>query len=493
MALKTILLNNFLGGRAKDPWSPLLGEYEFADHLDDLTRPGRLIPYSAPTADTTGQVAVGAMALSETDGLLYGLGKSTVITMYRKATDSGDWSTRANPSTFAAQQHEMLFEFQEAFYFWSGNDNSGTIGKHDIASPTEAQMDGNWAGAGTINITPQPSVGPGFHYKELDAAIFTYGSRFNYTINGTTLAGEVTLPNEAVRIRSCDEWNGYAAMGASTLSNDTYVFFYDSALNEPVFTKRISGEYLLALRNVGGELIAVCSPFSGSSRRARLHFYVFRGAEFEPIGTWSLFEGTETSGNVILPERTVKVRNGMLYFCAGLGTTAAATDYGIYRFGIQNGRYTFKRDRFATTGNTETFGADIGALEWFGDSLHVVHTANGTITRSGGSAAASAAKYRSGRLNFGAYATKKQLVEVSLTTTPLPAGETATVKISVDNGAFTTIFTHQDTGRIQTTRRPVKVASFSECRVQVDGLGAGTEIVELALTADDKMGKNKSV
>ena len=81
MALKTILLNNFLGGRAKDPWSPLLGEYEFADHLDDLTRPGRLIPYSAPTADTTGQVAVGAMALSETDGLLYGLGKSTFITM----------------------------------------------------------------------------------------------------------------------------------------------------------------------------------------------------------------------------------------------------------------------------------------------------------------------------------------------------------------------------------------------------------------------------
>ena len=483
MAQVKITLNDFTGGRAKDPWKLSAGEYEFADHLDDLSRPGRLIPYSAPTATTTGQVAVGAMFLSETDGNLYGLGKSTVITMYRKTVATDDWSTRANPATATAAQHEMLFEFQKSLYFWTGNDNSGNIGKHNIASPTEAQMDGNWAGAGVIDITPQTAVGPGFHYKELDAAIFTYGSRFNYTTNGTTLAGEVTLPNEATLIKSCDEWNGYAAMGASTLSGDSYVYFYDAALTDPVFTKRIAGVTILALRNVNGELVAVCSP-AGGTLRSRLLFYVFRGAEFELVGTWTTQEGSPSSAALILPERTAKVRNGMLYFCAGLSNAGASVDYGIYRFGVQNGKYTFKRDRFATNGNTETFGADIGSLEWFGDYLHVVHTAVGTITRSGGGGTASSAKYRSGRLSFGSYGTRKQLVEVSLATLPVVAGESATVKISTDNGAFSSIFTHEDTNRIRSVKRNLKRSIFTECRIQVDGLSIGTEIVELTLTAD---------
>ena len=471
-----LAFNKFIE-RARDPYRLLEGEFERCDHLDNLLRPGRLIPYTAPTAITGGQTNLGALKRAAYDGNLYGLGTGSAdayATMHKVTSPTAStWTALANPAASGSVQYPMLEEYHGALYFWP--DTAGNIGKHDIASPNASDM-ASWQ-----SVTLSPSIGPGHYFKSNDVLNIAYGYKLGQLAD-TTFTPDKLVLNPEHRIASMAEWNDYECIGCRTANDNTVVHFWDGVQNAPLFSREIPGEYLLALRNVGGELVAVTAPAASSILRQRISFYVLRGSEFQRVRQHVSFEGAASSASVILPERTARVKDNQLYFCAGLQTGAATTEYGIYRFGLNEGRYAFNRARFATSGNTETFAADIGALEWFGDYPFAVHTSHGTITKAGGSGNPSCT-YRIGQLDFGKKAQKKKAVEVSVSTAPLPAGESVTVKYAVDGGSLTTLFTHSGTGKVSTVKRSVKaIPNFSLISIQAEPT-VRAEITEVAIDA----------
>src|SRR6185312_3594238 len=110
-----------------------------------------------------------------------------------------------------------------------------------------------------------------------DVLNIAYGNKLAQLINSSFTAAKLTL-NTAHLIASIATWNDYECLGCRTLDDNTIIYFWDGVSDEPLFSREIHGEYLLALRNVGGELVAITAPSSGNILRQRITFHVLRGS-----------------------------------------------------------------------------------------------------------------------------------------------------------------------------------------------------------------------
>lgn len=484
MAQFRTTLNKFDGGRAEDAFSGFSNEFQKADHLDNITQSGRLRPYRSVEANQTGQVAVGHMTFVSHDSNLYGLGTKSGnanAKIYKKSgtITTSDWEAAATGETSGgAVKYEMFTEYKSALYFWRGLiTTTGTIGKYDIDSPVGADVNG-WNTVTLASTTMDVSAG--LHFPNNDTLYFAYGNKLAKLDDTTFIAEEFVLPSD-VQIVSLAVWDNYLAIGTKQIgtSKQSKVYFWDTIAADPEFTKIIPEGELSILRNTGDELTAITITGGNTTTiDGKFFIYTYSGGEF----TERKKIITNNNINIVTIDRLADVKKGKLFFGARLGSES-----GIYRFGFNGRQYSFTLDRYVTNDNTETF-TSAGNIEFVGDYLFAVHTANGTITRTDDqNAHAVTGIYKTLKLDGGNKHTEKRLKEVSISTVGLPSGAAVEVKFDADgSGSFTSLFTHDTDGEVKKVSRAVTAVpdySFIEFQCEVTGFA---EITELSFVYEDR-------
>jgi len=276
MARRFIKLDKFYGGIAEDIYSGNAAEFSVAKNFDNYSLRGRLAAYRGVTSDVTGQNEVGNILLAS-DSAVYGLGTVVATTrakIFCKTSIGAVWVGATNgEDALTGVSTRMFFENEGYLYYW----RSAATG--DIR---RWKIDGTLAIASIGTVGVVTNFGPGLAAQN-KIAYFAYDNKIASweESSGNFNANAFDVPTEYV-IESLDEWNFYLVVGCRNKANPelSQVFFWDTISDSFTYSKPLR-EPLKILRNVGGELIAVCNnntPFA-SPIDAKLFIYTYNGGD----------------------------------------------------------------------------------------------------------------------------------------------------------------------------------------------------------------------
>ena len=483
---KKIIIDRFYGGKAEDPFNTNAIQFDKADHLDIYTNDGRMSPYRSMEADQTGQFDIGNFVFGS-DSKLYGYGNPSVnatAVIYRKSGNvlTSDWEVATNGTATGgsgAVDYDMFFEYNGAIYFGKTN---GRIGKYDFASPQVSDVD-NWNSVTNVN-----GYTDGFHFNKNDTGYFAYsktqanGGNGIASLQGSTFVSEDFVIPSRYNIAALSEYGNYLVIAGFSPKGKqgNRVFFWDTIKASADFTKDIPEGDIAAMRNIDGRLVVITVTKSATgSIDDRISVFVYDGGEFVRV---KQFTGA-TTNPLSLRQKDTEVKYNQMFF-----TSNFEDNQGIYRIGLINGQWSLSLDRFATNDNSETFdSATSGAIEFVGDTVFVVHTIAGTITRTDDQSNFGAtALYQTGFLDGGDKFINKRLRQVSISSDQLPSGGSIVVKAAVDgSSSFTTILTHDVDGKVKLVSTKINdLEDFSYIQFQCEITGAAV-MTELTFTYDE--------
>jgi hypothetical protein len=170
-------------------------------------------------------------------------------------------------------------------------------------------------------------------------------------------------------------------------------------------------------------------------------------------------------------------------------TNSAGTTYdeGIWSFGRKSSAYPWALSLDIIDENVNTDG--IQGFGTAGNYFFIAHSNDGSVDKTNDTTTyAFSSIYESLIFNFGDASLDKQLQKVTITTTPLPASSTITLKYKVnEDTSWTTIGTMTTTNQMAHDFMNIEAtgtdfASFKELKIRVESTG-GAEVTSIKLSA----------
>ncbi len=456
---KTVVINRFNSGLDEDVRSHNTSTFKDSLGFDALTYPHKLIPYGESEAEALSSGAITDKLISDvnrdsngyltmfgrnsagsptvTDIILKDSGTNIASTLTSAATDS-------NASIFLANTSA----FYKANYYYSLS-GTGIVKK---------MVSGTWgvSTAGTIPISAswanEVGVKPMIH--PADDILYMARQQFLAKIDGTTFTSLTSVVIPTVQyITSLADYDSDLAIATAPMyeGGKSRVYLWNRNTSSSTFRANIDwGEgSLMILENIGGTLIGV--SISDANYVSSASYDVTKTKKL----TVRVLSGSQSLvvKELVVPDtfslKNFKARSSNRLYFGG--------DNGDAIYVIQknaDGSIIVSKDRYVNNGTAYT---TLRGLALFGDYLFTMFdTAGqaGNIYRT---------KVTSSYTNTSVFETNinpsmdiadraklKGLNMVSLSTAPLIAGASVTVKYSVDGAAYTTLFTESTDGRITT-------------------------------------------
>ena len=335
-----ITINKFYGGIADDLTAGTSAEYANALMLDDFMENGRLSPYRSYVSDTSLATNIRRILIGS-DTSIYAMGESSLVarsTLYKKEADPtlAGW-TFIRTGGLGASTAEGFAQGGKSLFFWSGTH----LDRYEIAEEVYTDQ----------FQTPAGLVAPGPIYTHSNGTTyFAYDNKIASWDLTTFTAIALDLPS-MYTITDLTEWNNYLVITARFAVDpaNSRVFFWDTINTSTYnFSKKIPEGVAYIGKNIGDE-VAVIAVNGNTTlvRDATLFAYTYNGGQFVLRKKLIARENTTIEEISAAGDPVAVVKNNQLYFAAEMGGVI-----GIWRFGINNGTYCLKRDRFATNDNT---------------------------------------------------------------------------------------------------------------------------------------------
>lgn len=392
----TEIQNRFDGGMSSDPFATSANEFAESKNLDIFTQLGRIRPYRGLEALDSGHSGIRAITRGS-DNELYGLDD---INKKLYKLSGTTWNNIQNTAGNISLPFTPGFVEHQGFLYWYGN--YATVGTASVVSIDRYELQtgtytNEWARITIGGTSGTNLLGPGepafIHRSGLNDRLY-FGiangvyelDRFNdlQWDNSVNPPTPQTPPgyepslgfvgSENYHMVSATDWDRYVvfAMNHKGGAENSIVLFWDGYSVRANFLKVIPEGKIHAIRNIGGQVVAICSQKDVDSK---LYIYTFAGGEFQLAK--SLIK-RNAPGNITFHNSACDVKNNSVFFGGEF-----AGDVGIYRYGISKaGSPYLVLDRTATTSNTES---SIENIYIENDTVYAVYN-NGNITRTKGSA-----------------------------------------------------------------------------------------------------------
>lgn len=452
--MKTVSIkqNNFSGGISDDPREMNPSKFQISKHFDSFSQPNRLTPYRSLEADTNdGSTATGMKQYLVRDTLyhsssakLYGLGQTgggNTKIVYKADATSGNWTLPASSEGNGAVQYGCLVEYKD--YLW-GFQGTTQVFRWGLLSGTPS-ITNTQGTVGTIT-----SVAQGVIAKD-DNLYLPYNNKLaRVTSGGTVNDAVLTLPTN-FKITSIANYGNYLAIGCapiSTFNGVSKVFLWNLTSTDVQEAIDWGEGELRILETIEGMLVGVTDRYLNNATgagRGSMIVQVYSGGV--PQVVKEVFTQALTGKSIPLSKA---VKNNRLFWAAKIMTNSAGTEYheGIWSFGRKNAYYPYALNLDIIDENIDTDG--IQAFGTAANYFFISHSGDGGIDKTNDAATyAFTSIFETQVYDFGDSSVQKQLLGISLTTTPIPASASVTVKYKVDDASsWTTIGTLSTQGAI---------------------------------------------
>lgn len=479
--MKRFIVNNFARGMADDRYGAQPAEFGFSKHFDILTHPRRLQPLRGMAAHTISTL-IGNIILAS-NGLMYGVGdtgssngKLWKLAGYGVSDDYAALST--NQLSGAAISYDFLVE-------WPDAGQTRTI--HWASTNLLIASDPAGASGASTQALTFVSIGQGLVHPKDKNLYFPYQATATtpkigiLTPNGSPFGGlsgsPFALPSQ-YRAYCLSWYQNWLAVPLTTQAGtgiqSSLVGLWNRDTTATTFDETIpwGAGSLQVLNNLQGALIGISTAsanFAGTFQDYdAVLIKVWEGGaepiQIKEIKVPYLAGGTPTAN---FPRATINprvnfVKDNRLYFSINLvpGDGVNPARYGLWSVGKNKvtGEWTVTQERVATNANTET---GVIAAAMAGDFASIVHTAEGTLTKSNNGVQSSGSYNATSVFESGVNPgiddadkfLKKKIFGLSVNTLPLPSGAQVVLKYRVDStGAdadWTTLRTYTTTGGSQ--------------------------------------------
>lgn len=456
--MKTIVVNEFSRGQARDRFAGAPGEFGFAKHFDTLTYPNRLQPLRGMTAHTA-STGIGKL-ISSTLGYLFGIGtdpnnptngKLYNLTAFGVADDFAGLSS--NQLSGAGVVYDFLVE-------WPGAGQVRTV----FWSSTNLLVCSDPLGASGVSTDALTftTIGQGLvHPFDRLTLYFPYNTSSAQYIgllasNGSAFAGKnytaLTLPSQYRAY--CLSWYGnYLAIPQTTTyttsENSSVVYLWDISSVTASISEAISwgNGSLQVLNNLNGVLVGISQRsgnYAGTFQDQDAIDIKIYGGGTEPVLLKTILAQhliAASHPSVSINPRVNFIYNNRLYFSINVvpGDSKQASWYGLWSVGKNlRGEWVVQMERVATNANSDT-GVIAAAIA--GDYVEMVHTAVGTLTKTTNGVTAVAtygatSVYESlvnPNMPLADFVSPKELFGIGVNFLPLPSGASVVLKYRVDS------------------------------------------------------------
>ena len=481
-------INRFDGGIENDPRDSRENSCRVVSNFD-LTNPHKMTPYrSSEDGDggaSTSQKQNFALALRT--GTTYGLyalgvvsGTGRAEVLYKDLTtgatgdlDDNGWNSPTYGQSSTGATNFNLFVFYHKTGFIYGARSGSQIWRFD---PTNINT---WADS--HQALTYTNIAQGLVHSKDDILYIPYDNKIAKNDNGSWTVTALTLPTHFY-ITSISEYGDYLAIACAPLSGfgNSRVFLWDR--NESVTTLSESIDWgsgvLQILEQVDGELI-------GISRHSNVANFVDKVIFRKLVGNVAV-KFTEIRGGINTTQLLIKKQkiNNRLYFMM-LVELGGATRDGVWSIGKNvTGEWVLTNER--TSNNNTALDTSDAIREFYllDDYMFISYQDGGTFALSKTDNAvlySHNSDYESKKFNVGDASLYKDLLEVTVTTEPLPSSGSPSVILAYrvdEDTSWTTIFTNTTATSISRTAVASLPKAYKEIQFRIrvtGGAGAGVE------------------
>lgn len=463
---KRVVINRF-ERMARDPRQGAGSEFRIAKHFDTTTYPDRLQPLRGMAAHTNSNgLGIGNIIVRE-DGLMYAVGldtpsNPTLGELYK----SEGYGALDDFVAFSTAQLSGVVQRSDDYNFLVDWPDAGNVRTVHWASTNVLVASGD-SGSATTNALTFSFIGQGLVHPKDKNLYYPYlvsatGASYigliqpDATPFNTETPQAFQLPDQ-YKAWCLSSWGDYLAVpmtarSATSLVNSNIIGFWNRDTTVTTFDETIHwGQGVLkVLNNVNNVLIGVSELGSDSLQSGTTQDYnaiqikAYTGG-YEPTLIGEIraqgLSGASGRPSVSINQRVNFIQNNRLYFSAKVDPNDGIqpSRIGLWSVGRdQTGRWSINLERMATNDNSET---QVIAAVVVGDYVEMVHTAEGTLTKSiNGSPSnttfAATSVYES-TVNPGIdnqdRVAKKKLTSFSAHFEPLPASSSVVLKYRVDS------------------------------------------------------------
>lgn len=488
-----VIINQFNGGLDEDVRSHNTTTFKDVAGFDTLTYKHRLAPLgeSESEALTSGVITDKQITDINRDSSGYltffgrnSAGSPTVTNIFVKSSGTDISSTLDSPGSDSAGAIYLQNSsaFYKSNYYYGLASATGTVRK---------LVSGTWTAStsGSFPIVSywsnEPGVRPVIH--PADDILYLARQQYLAKVNGTTWSNisSVVIPSTHI-ITSLTPYGNDLAIAAAPLyegGGKSRVFIWSRDTSLSTFRDNIDwGEdTLLILESMGGTLVGVSTSESSISSSSSYTTYKTKKLIVRVLSGGQAIVLKE----IIVPStftlKNFKARTAdKLYFGGDNGDAL----YVIKK--NTDGTFTVAKDRFVNNGSAYTTLKGIGI---YGDYLWTMFDTagqTGNIYRTKVTSSYTNTSFYESNINpsmpLDDRIKLKSLIKVVVSTAPLPANGSITVKYSVDGGAYETLFTETTDNRITTftdsdsTGAPLKDGYEYQFKIESTG---GAEVTEL--------------
>jgi hypothetical protein len=457
----TKLIKDFSGGIANNKRLGSAGAASRITNFDSLTFPDRLVPRrSSEDGESNAsnsqiqmfQVALGSGATERLFGLGVVTGTGRAKVFYKNLTtgastdlDDAGWTETTNAeSASGATSFDMFVYYRKTgliygaranTHFWAYDPTAGT-------SFDDTELARSYT-----------TVAQGIVHSKDDILYLPHDEYITKNNNGSWTTEAIALPTKYY-ITSICEYGNYLAIACAPKNGigSSRVFLWDRDSTLTTLSESIDwGEGVLKIiEEVDGVLVGV--SFVGANSTVfsdRAVFRALNGSQAVQLSEYYLGVSAQ------LPIKK-QVFNNRLHFLMK-GTLNGDLVEGVFSFGrLSSGQpfslvheYTPNNDTATTNGVLKGFFilGDFIFIAYVSSTVHAVSKTNDTETYIATSTFTSLINPEMERLDG---IKKKKLYACGATYEPLPSGAQVVMKVSVDGGAFTTVFTESTDGQVVT-------------------------------------------
>lgn len=489
--MKTVIMNQFDGGIAEDERSHSTIECSDVLGFDTLTYPHKLTPHGESEAEalTSGSITdkIITDVNRDSNGYISFLGRNssgspTVTSIFFKdsGTDIASTSTALGSDSAGAIYLANTSAFYKSNYYYQIS-TSGVVRKL-----TAGTFVATTAGTMPVSATWTNEVGVKPIIHPADDILYMARQQYLAKINGTTYTNLTAVVIPTIQyITSITDYDSDLAIGTAPTFEGGKSRVYLWNRNETSSTFRANIDWgegsLMVLENIGGTLVGVSVS----------------DANYVSSTSYTVTKTKKLTVRVLSGSQAVVVKEIIVPSTFSLKNFKARTANKLY-FGGDNGdalfvirknndgSLTVSKDRYINNGSAYT---TLKGLGLYGDYLFTMFDTagqTGNVYRT---------KVTSSYTNTSVYETTinpsmdiadraklKGISLVSVSTAPLPAGASVTVKYSVDGSAYTTLLTESTDGRVTTTASNQNDGSpfldGYEYQFKIESTG-GAEVTEL--------------
>lgn len=446
-----VILNKFNTTMTSDA-RELSSSCQLCQHFDNFTKSHSLIPYKSTESAYASQATNKYQSFLMYNGLLYALGVVAGGGIADIALFTGvDNPSVSDPTNSAdasgTSSFNLFVEYKGVLY---GASAGTRIWSYNIGTVTFT------ATARSITYT---NIAQGLVHSKDDILYIPYDNKIAKNNAGSWTDTALTLPSN-LYITSVCEYGNYLAIACKSLyanSANSVVYLWDRDSTLTTLSESIDwgNEDLYLIENINGYLVGVSvHPVANSSFNSKLVFSKYSG------GSAVVFNEILCSSGVAVRGKQ-KVNNRLYFGVSGTSVGGTTNDYtGVWSIGINKdtGQFFVQLDRIPNNGTSTSAIKGFILVQDFMYISALDATASDAfiLSKTDDQTNYTATSVYSTVINPNMQEqdkfSKKQLVAVGLTYSPLPTAGQVVLKYKVDGGAYTTIFTETTDSAVSTEK-----------------------------------------